>query len=70
MSVHDWTRKRILKHLQKKKPESFTAADLAKDLNLIPRSVGGILEDMPQIIVIENDTPGKNCNRYRLAEGM
>jgi predicted transcriptional regulator len=61
MANHDWTRNRILNYLHKEKPVEFTAADIAKDLNLTARAVGSHLKQMDEVQI-------KNRRKYAHTE--
>lgn len=52
---------RILIHLLKTQPKEFTAADVAKDLNLTARTVGALLQNVPGVTI-------KNRRRYAHTE--
>ena len=61
---------RILIHLQKKQPKVFTAADIAKDLNLTARSVGAHLQDIPGVTIKDRRKYAhtESGNRYTFEE--
>ena len=71
MTTGDRKRERILKYILKKKPVDFTAADIAKKLNLTARDVAGYLKYIPEVEVKNRRrySHSESGNRYRLVPG-
>jgi DNA-binding MarR family transcriptional regulator len=65
------TRKRILKYLLKKNPSEFTAADIAKELNLTSRAVGYHLRQIEEVQIKNRRKYAhtESGNRYSLVKG-
>lgn len=61
---------RILSLLKKKNPQDFTAADIAKDLNLTSRMVAGFLKDIPGVEIKDRRkfAHTESGNHYRFVE--